>query len=96
MTDLWGDDSWREGFYQPRPQLGLWEAAPDVKAADNMAVAEAFRQRLIDKAGFKYVPEPVAMRNSTNAVVYYLYFASHNDLGGKIVEHIFGKRRSGR
>jgi len=45
-------------------------------------------------AGFKYVPEPIPMRNSSGAVVYYLFFASHNQTADKIVRDIFKKYRS--
>jgi hypothetical protein len=61
--------------------------------ADNETIAEAFRKRLQDVAKFTYVPPPLAMRNDTNAVVYYLYFASQNPKGGKIVEDIFNSYR---
>jgi hypothetical protein len=53
-------------------------------------------KRLRSEAGFEYVPEPLPMRNSTNAVVYYLFFASHNKVAGKIVEHIVNKYKDRR
>lgn len=52
---------------------------------------EAFRKRLRDVAGFAHVPRPVAMRNTQNAIVYYLFFASQKPVARKIVEHIFRK-----
>jgi three-Cys-motif partner protein len=54
----------------------------------------AFRDRLKTVAGFKYVPDPMPMRNSKGAVIYYLFFASPNRSGGKIVQDIFNKYRS--
>jgi hypothetical protein len=39
-------------------------------------------------AGFKEVPEPIPMRNSRNATVYYLFFASQNATGAKIARQI--------
>jgi hypothetical protein len=60
----------------------------------NEIFAEAFRERLLKIAGFKFVPDPLPMRNSSNAVVYYLYFASPNKTGDKIVRHIFDKFRN--
>jgi hypothetical protein len=39
------------------------------------------------------VPEPLPMRNSKGAIVYYLFFASQNDAGAKIVGEIFDKYR---
>ena len=61
----------------------------------NTAVVEAFRQRLRDVAGFKNVPPPLAMKNSTGAVVYYLFFASQKAVAADIIRDIF-KRYGGR
>ena len=57
----------------------------------NDEIAEAFRRRLRDVAGFAYVPRPIPMRNSIGAVVYYLYFASHKGVAHDIVDAIFRK-----
>jgi len=57
-------------------------------------IAEAYRKRLKEAAGFKYVPEPIPMRNSKNAVVYYLFFASPNATGARIVAEIFERYRN--
>jgi len=59
----------------------------------NDAIAEAFRRRLQEVAGFAYVPPPMPMRNSKGAVVYYLYFASQVEPAGTIVTEIFEKYR---
>ena len=45
-------------------------------------------------AGFRFVPDPIPMRNSKGAVVYYLFFASHNEAGDRIARQIFRKYRS--
>ena len=45
--------------------------------------SEAFRDRLHKVAGFAYVPSSIPMRNSSGAVIYYLYFASPNKTGAK-------------
>lgn len=92
MTAVWGDESWREAAYVK--QAGLFD---DIEIADktsNEEVVAAFRKRLQEKAGFKYVPKPIPMRNTAGAVVYYLFFASPNRTGSKIVTHIFDKYRS--
>ncbi len=89
MNAVWGDDSWRQAAY--KKERGLFGEFDQKRP--NQVVAEAFRKRLEEVAGFKYVPEPVAMRNSTGAVVYYLYFASPNKTGAKIVDAIFSKYR---
>jgi len=46
-----------------------------------------------DDAGIlrRIVPDPMPMRNTRGAVVYYLFFASPNATGAKIVSDIFNK-----
>lgn len=90
MNAYWGDESWREVAYRSIP--GLF--GPMEEKTDNQTVAEGFRKRLIEVAGFKHVPEPIPMRNSNNAVVYYLFFASQNATGGKIARDIFKNYRN--
>lgn len=95
MNAFWGDESWRDIAYRPSDQLTLFGPG-EIEKASNDEVAEAFRERLRRVAGFKFVPEPIPMRNSTNAVVYYLFFASPNGTGAKIVKQIFDKYRDRR
>lgn len=90
LTDFWGDDTWRQAGYRKVPNLFDED---DVKQG-NEAVANAFRDRLRAKAGFRYVPDPLPMRNSVGATVYYLYFASQNAVGARIAESIFRKHRT--
>jgi hypothetical protein len=52
-----------------------------------------FRQRLIEVANFAHVPEPVYMRNSKRAGLYYLFFASQKPVAEHIVEAIFRSYR---
>ena len=87
MTRFWGDESWRQSAY--RETLTLFGA--EDKKADNDVVANAFRQRLLDVAGFAYVPRPIPMRHRNNAIIYYLFFASQNKTGEKIAKHLFDK-----
>ena len=89
MTAFWGDESWRTTVY--RGQLTLDGGEDLVKVATNREVAAAFRKRLREVAGFKEVPEPIPMRNSKNAIVYYLFFASQNPTGAKIARQIMKK-----
>jgi len=86
MNSFWGDDSWRSGLYQSQGRL--FGGEDPIKAGGNEQVVEAFRSRLRDVAGFREVPEPIAMRNSRNAVVYYLFFASQNATGARIARDI--------
>ncbi|MCE5217958.1 three-Cys-motif partner protein TcmP [bacterium] len=89
LTRFWGDGSWRDAAYTTQGRL--FDDMPGKTGND--ALADAFRKRLRDVAGFRYVPEPLPMRNSKNAVLYYLFFASPNAVGSKIVEQIFKKYR---
>jgi len=87
MNLFWGDESWREIAYKKRQHLFGYN---DEKVP-NIEFAEAFRKRLKEVAGFKDVPKPCPMKNSKNAIVYYLFFASHNAVAKNIVKHIFEK-----
>jgi three-Cys-motif partner protein len=88
MNAFWGDDSWRSVAYVQVPTLFGFE---DEKA-DNETIAKAFAERLKKQATFKHV-EYIPMKNSSNAVVYYLFFASHKPVAKNIVEDIFSKYR---
>lgn len=94
MVRFWGDDSWRNVAYEPNPQGNLFGDSEHVKVEyANEKIAEAYRQRLISVAGFAYAPEPLRFVNSLRRTIYYLFFASPNPTGKKIVEHIFTKHR---
>lgn len=94
FSRYWGDDSWRGIVYRPGPQRGLFGDA--LEKAGNDEVAQAFAARLRQVAGFANVPAPMAMRNTQGAVVYYLFFASQNDVANKIIRQIFDKYASRR
>ena len=88
MNLFWGDESWRNIVYQTKWNLfGIPEKEP------NEVVAEAFRKRLREVAGFDRAPEPLPMKNSKGATIYYLFFASQNKTAEKIAREIFGKYR---
>ena len=95
MTAFWGDESWREIAYEPSPQGNLFGDDPDQVKVSNDVIAEAFRKRLKDVAGFAYVPEPMPMRSKSNAILYYLFFASQKAVAGKIYRAI-KKKYEGR
>lgn len=88
MTAFWGDESWRDIAYSTTGNLF---GEPEKESND--VIADAFRTRLREVGGFKYVPEPITMRNSTGATVYYLFFASHNEAGDKVARYILNKNR---
>lgn len=89
LTAFWGDESWRDVAYRKR--RGLFGEVLEKTSNENLA--EAYRRRLHEIAGFRYVPEPLPMRNSKGVVVYYLYFASQNEIGYKIASSVLDKYR---
>jgi three-Cys-motif partner protein len=86
MTRFWGDESWKSAAYSTAGNLFGYE-----EKTNNETVTKAFRERLLNVAGFKHVSKPLAMRNSRDAVVYYLYFASPKPVALEIVKDIFKK-----
>lgn len=90
MNDYWGDESWREKAYITKNDMFGSEV---MLKQGNETIASAFRERLIDVARFQYVPRPLPMRNSTRAVVYYLFFASQKPVATHIVSDIFNRYR---
>ena len=95
MTRFWGDGSWRNVAYQLSPQSNLFGEPEQIKVESaNEKIAEAYRTRLIDTAGFAYATQPLRFVNSLGATIYYLFFASPNKTGKKIVEDIFRKHRT--
>lgn len=94
MNHFWGDGSWRNVAYETSSQGNLFGESEQVKVEDsNGKIAEAYRQRLIDVAGFAYAPQPLRFVNSLGRTIYYLFFASPNSTGRNIVEDIFTKHR---
>ncbi|MGO9060099.1 MAG: three-Cys-motif partner protein TcmP [Candidatus Binataceae bacterium] len=92
MNKFWGDDSWRGAAYVESKQQNLF-SGPDKIKQPNDAIVAAFRDRLKKVAGFNFVPDPLPMRNSKNAVVYYLFLASPKAVAQKIITDIFTKYR---
>jgi three-Cys-motif partner protein len=92
MNTFWGDTSWNTVAYTKIKTL----FGDDIEKVDNRTIAMAFRERLRSVAGFRYVPEPIPMRNSRNAEVYYLFFASQKEAGENIAKAIFRKYREYR
>src|SRR5438128_5327186 len=88
MTEFWGDESWREIAYTTKLNLFGYP-----EKEENAVVAEGFRQRLLKVAGFKHVVQPLTMRNTKGAIVYYLFFASQKLAAEDIIIDIFNKYR---
>lgn len=93
MNAFWGDESWRQIAWKSTPPDLFGEIEREKQP--NKVIAEAFRSRLMTVGGFAYVPEPLPMRNSKNAIVYYLFFAAQKPVARNIIESIFRKARDG-
>jgi len=87
MNAFWGDESWRNVAY--KKTKGLFGDMEEKATIEK--VVKAYQNRLKEVAGFAYVPDPIPMRNLTGSVFYYLFFASPNKTGAKIVKDIFNK-----
>lgn len=90
MNRFWGDSTWKSAAYEPTLLEGI-----ETKR-DYGQIVNAFRKRLKEKAGFRFVPRPLPMRNQKQSIVYYLFFASPNRVGEKIVEDVFKKYQDRR
>lgn len=98
MTKFWGDESWHASMFAPSKQgtlPGLFseDSGPELEKVDQASFVSAFQKRLKEVAGFKFVPNPVPMKNTKGAVVYYLFFASNNSKGEKIANDVMKKYR---
>jgi three-Cys-motif partner protein len=88
MNAFWGDESWSKIAY--RPTLNLFGEIVGIKE-NNRTIALAFKKRLKEVAGFKYVSNPMPMRNLRGATIYYLFFASQQKVADNIIGDIFDK-----
>lgn len=91
MNRFWGDESWRQAAYGESPQGNLF--GTEMVKQRNEQIVTAFCERLKKVAGFNFVPEPLPMRNTKNAIVYYLFLASPKAVAQKIILDIFKKYR---
>ena len=90
MDCFWGDRSWHSEMFRPSAQQSLF-GLEVLDKTENRDLVNAYCKRLNKVAGFGFVADPLAMRNSRNAIVYYLIFAGPNKTGWKIVQDIYRK-----
>lgn len=95
MNKFCGSEDWQEVLYKEDKQIGLFGNTDKIKVVNsNIKLGDWFRKERLEKAAeFKFVPEPVLMRNSKGGPLFFLFFASHNETGKKIVNAIFNKYR---
>jgi three-Cys-motif partner protein len=88
MTRVWGTKRWPDELYERKLDL-FGEVSMKV---NNAQVIHAYRKRL-RAAGFKHVPEPIAMKNRMNAPLYYLFFCSQNAVAANIASDVMAPYR---
>ena len=95
MNRFCGSEEWQEILYKEEKQMDFLRDTYRIKVVDsNFTLGDWFRKERLEKAaGFEFVPEPVLMRNSKGGPLFFLFFASHNRTGMKIVNEIFNKYR---
>ena len=89
MNSFWGDETWRNMAYREKQQQDLF--GPVKEKQTNEVIAEAFGERLKTVGNFRYVSDPLPLKNSKKAVIYYLFFASQNKTANEIAKYLFGK-----
>jgi three-Cys-motif partner protein len=92
MDLFWGDHSWRDiSYVQTTDMFG---DIVEIKQKNVKIITEAFRDRLLNVARYQFVPQPIPMRNSRSALLYFLFFASNNATGNRILTDILTKYRN--
>jgi three-Cys-motif partner protein len=91
MDRFWGNHSWSDIAYVQIQDL--FGDIVEFKQKNIKLLTEAFRERLWQAAHFKYVPQPIPMRNTRSSILYFLFFASNNQTGNKILSEILDKYR---
>jgi len=92
MDRFWGDRSWYDAAFRAETDQRKLFLEMEEKVSNDQ-FAEAYRERLKQVAGFKYVPRPLPMKTEQQSTIYYLYFASPNETANRIVSYIFDKYR---
>jgi len=70
MNSFWGDDSWQKISYSKTPDIFGYE---EIIKVETYKIVEEYRKRLKNIAKFKYIPQPIPMRNTIGKTVYYLF-----------------------
>jgi three-Cys-motif partner protein len=91
MNLFWGDDSWQKVAYAQQLDFN---GKIKLRKLRNEVIAQAFKKRLKEVARFAYVSQPLPMRNSNNAIIYYLFHACQKPVAEKIIKDIFTKYRN--
>lgn len=94
LTSFFGTDTWREAFYQPSMQRGLFDDEIYDKVATFESIGEYFANRLGAEFA-KVADHSLVLMNSRNNPIYFLFFAAANPRGAetavKIASDILGR-----
>lgn len=92
LTRAFGTEEWKNRFYAPSSQLGLFGESEDdanVKIANFKEIERFFVERLetiFEKEGV--AQNPLYLYNSQNTPLYLLCFAAHNKIAVKIAQDV--------
>lgn len=92
MTQWWGSEVWKNQFYGLGPKLLAGEPKIQKRVNDEDIVG-LYRERLRNEGSYEFVTEPLAMKNTKNATIYYILLASNNANAVKIMNEILAKYR---
>ena len=90
LTELFGDDSWREEFYQEELQVDLFGEHTAVNRKVSEESVSNYLLRRLRKIFPGVVDKPLVLRNSRQSPLYMLVFAAGNPVGAKIAISIAG------
>jgi three-Cys-motif partner protein len=93
MDSFWGGREWLPLLY--KSEYDLFGITSDARIAKAESVLVPAYKRKLKEAGFAHIPAPLAVRNSCGGLLYYLFFASRNEVGGKIANHLFRSHEKG-
>lgn len=94
ISQVMGSAAWIDQIYHSPSsvQLSLFEEPQPSQVRETLQaelIADLYAEQL--KQLFKYISQPVIMKNSTNSPLYALFLASHNETGVKIMNDIFNR-----
>lgn len=93
---LFGTEKWKDEFYQPTKQMGLFEDNNSLEKQANFDVIGNFFVKRLESVFSEVSKTPLALCNSKNIPIFLLCFASANPKGAKtaikIANHILGNK----
>ncbi|MCY4644478.1 MAG: three-Cys-motif partner protein TcmP [Bacteriovoracales bacterium] len=93
LNNLFGIDDWEKSFYQPNPQLSLFNGNSELEKTANFEEIKQFYLERLQKIFAGVASNPLQLKNSTGSTMFYLYFAVSNKGTGRkialrIAQHI--------